>query len=92
MANYYMHDYSIDCDLSIDLLTLDLNYLYETIIEEIDEALGGIDFVLNKYSRDNKKAYESSQQYIIDKAREDKMELLLKKRLLLSKISGTIHD
>lgn len=77
MANYYMHEWSVDCNLGIDLLNLDFSNMFDNMIEEIYEAIRGVDFVLNKYSWDNKKAYEPSQQSIIDQARIDKTTLLL---------------
>lgn len=81
MATYYMYEQNVDCDLKVDLLNLDMEYLYENILEEIDDTVSSIDFVLNKYSWDGKRAYESrTHDDIIRDARENKAILLLKKR------------
>jgi len=82
MANYLMYEDSVECTLKVDLLNLNLSYLFEDIIDEIDDALIGVDFVLNKYSWDGKKPYESTHQGIINDARENKAVLLLKQREL----------
>ena len=82
MANYLMYEDSVECTLKVDLLNLNLSYLFEDIIDEIDDALRGVDFVLNKYSWDGKKPYESTHKGIINGARYNKAVLLLKQREL----------
>ena len=87
MGSYFMYEQSIDVELRIDLLNFDLNATLDTLLDEINESISSIDFVLNKYSWDGKKAYEPrSHQEIINDARSHKAYLLIFKRKLERKL------
>jgi len=88
MANYSMYDDSVKCKIEIDLLSFDFNYMIDDIINEIHEALQSIDFTLNKYSWDNKRAYENTHQNMIKDARSSKAQLLMTLRRLEKKLDN----
>jgi hypothetical protein len=83
MATYFMYDDTTDCTINVDLINLDFRYIYQDILDELDDSINSVNFVLNKYSWDDKRPYEpNTHQGIIDDARSSKASLLLNKRKL----------
>lgn len=79
--SYLMYDRVAEISVKLDLLDFNIHYFLDRILDDIQESISSVDFVLNKYSWDGKKAYEArSHQEIVNEARQDKAYLLLKSR------------